>query len=150
MKCPNCGYYNADGTQFCGSCGTKLQQAVQQPMQYQQPVQNFQQQNVSNPTATKTLILGIVAACLCWFPIASIILGIFAIKSSSSTLAYANQGYGKKAMGIVGKVLGIVSIVLCGIFTIEWIVLIIAACTAVSNINSTDYIYSSGLNYYYY
>lgn len=147
MQCPNCGYYNADGTQFCASCGTKLQQPMQQqPMQYRQPTQ---QQSVVNPTATKTLVIGIISACLCWLPIASIILGIFAIKSSSFTLAYANQGCGKRAIGIVGKVLGIVSIVLCSVFTTEWIVLIISACTAISTLNSTDYIYSSGLYYNY-
>ena len=49
MNCPNCGNPQQDGTQFCGICGTPLQQAggqqYQQPgQQYQQPGMQYQQQ----------------------------------------------------------------------------------------------------------
>lgn len=42
MNCPNCGNPQPDGTQFCGICGTPLQQVGGQ--QYQQPGQQYQQQ----------------------------------------------------------------------------------------------------------
>ena len=105
MICPNCGNQIADGTAFCTNCGTQLNNAApeqpaqnyQQPVQnyqqpaqnYQQPVQNYQQpvqptlMNAENPTAGKALALGIVSLCLCWLPVASIILGIFAIKAGN-------------------------------------------------------------------
>ena len=46
MNCPNCGNPQPDGTQFCGICGTPLQQAGGQQFQqqYQQPEQQYQQQ----------------------------------------------------------------------------------------------------------
>lgn len=129
MICPNCGNQNADGTTFCTNCGSNLNAA---PNYYQQPAQNNYQQptqapmSVENPAAGKALALGIIALCLCWLPIASIILGIFALKAGKEAIAYSNQGYNKRPMGIIAKVFGIVSIVLCSIYTVYWIVILVA------------------------
>ena len=52
MFCPNCGAQNPEGVAFCGSCGTPLGAAQQQPVQQpaQQPVQQPQyQQPVQQP-----------------------------------------------------------------------------------------------------
>ncbi len=121
-------------------------QNYQQPVQnYQQPIQNYQQpvqptlMNAENPTAGKALALGIVSLCLCWLPVASIILGIFAIKAGNETLAYSNQGYNKRPMGIIAKIFGIVSIIVCSIMTIYWLIFIIAICVAGSY--ATTYYY---------
>lgn len=110
-------------------------QNYQQPSPgYQQPNQNYYQQpvqgiplNAENPSATKALVFGIIAICLCWFPIASIILGAFAIKFGNQTVKNANQGFNKRSYGTASKILGIISIIICSLLTLYWIISAIIA-----------------------
>ncbi len=110
-------------------------QNYQQPQQnyYQQPAQQQPNYGMENPSASKALVFGILSLCLCWLPVASIVLGIFAVKFGNETLRYSLQGYNKRPMGIIAKVFGIVSIVLCAIFTIYWTIFCIALCVAATN-----------------
>ena len=69
------------------------------------------------------MILGIIARVLCKFPIGSIVaivLGILAIRKSNAGRAVANAGGGRKAMAIIGKIFGIVSLVVGCIMTVVW------------------------------
>ena len=172
MICPKCGKETSNNSTFCTNCGTKLKDSVpqheqaqstsyyQQPTQnnykqpypnYQQPTQNYYGQpvqgtplNAENPSATKALVFGIIAICLCWFPIASIILGAFAVKFGNQTVQNANQGYDKRSYGTASKILGIISIILCALMTIYWIVVAIIAAAVFSQIAI-----GIGSNFYY-
>lgn len=89
-------------------------------------------------------MFGIIAICLCWFPIASIILGAFAVKFGNQTIQNANQGYNKRSYGTASKILGIISIILCALMTIYWIVVAIIAAAVFSQIAI-----GIGSNFYY-
>ena len=94
MFCPNCGSQNPEGTVFCASCGTKMtaeqtaQPVFQQPV-FQQPAPQqpvYQQPVYQQPTYQQPVYQQPVA------PDASV------------------PG---KALGIVGMILGIISVLFC-------------------------------------
>ncbi|MDY2608816.1 MAG: hypothetical protein SOV91_01005 [Eubacteriales bacterium] len=96
----------------------------QNQMQYAAPYPPAQPAApVPNTQAKSGMILGIIAMVLCEFPIGSIVaifLGILAIRKSNAGRAVANAGGGRKAMAIIGKIFGIVSLVVGCIMTVVW------------------------------
>ena len=108
-----------------------------QPAQPTQPAQPYAQNNANpsyqqpinptviaaeNPLATQALVFGIISAALGeigWFTYVvaaifgagALVMGILGLKKSNAALALANQGYNKRPMCIIGKVLSIVGIV---------------------------------------
>ena len=114
MFCTKCGAQNADGTQFCTSCGTPLnaQQSQAQPV-YQQPVQPVYPVAVAQPgkgMAVASLILGIISFFL--FPVVTGTLGIILGGVAKS------KGY-RGGMATAGLVCGAIGLAL-------WLLMIIA------------------------
>ena len=81
----------------------------------QQPIEAVPVAPAGNPMAKTALILSIIAAALCEWPVASIaaiVLAALALPRANKAMACANAGGGKKPMAIVAKVLSIVALVL--------------------------------------
>lgn len=125
MICKNCGFDNNDQAQFCVSCGTPLEQPVEQ-QNYQQPnyqQPNYQQQPYNNvynqyqqPAnvpgkgfAIASMILGILSF-LC-FPFITGLLGIIFGGVAKS------KGY-RGGMATAGIVCGVIGVALQLIFTV--------------------------------
>lgn len=125
MICKNCGFDNNDQAQFCVSCGTPLEQPVEQ-QNYQQPnyqQPNYQQQPYNNvynqyqqPAnvpgkgfAIASMILGILSF-LC-FPFITGLLGIIFGGVAKS------KGY-RGGMATAGIVCGIIGVALQLIFVV--------------------------------
>lgn len=108
MICNNCGKEVENGTKFCASCGTKVEEVVSTKVEKKEevkvePVKSSNQG--SSALGIVSMVLGIISIILSWFltvfilviPIAGLILGICA--------------KGKKAFKITGIILNAVSIV---------------------------------------
>lgn len=132
MVCKNCGFDNNDQSKFCVSCGTVLEQpieeTVEQPVEqptYEQPQQpnyqqsyNQQQYNGYNPYAPQqytvpgkgfaiaAMVLGIVS-----FLCAPIITGVLGIVFGGIAKSKGYRG-GMATAGIVCGILGLVGWVL--------------------------------------
>lgn len=125
MICKNCGFDNNDQAQFCVSCGTPLEQPVEQ-QNYQQPnyqQPNYQQQPYNNgynqyqqPAnvpgkgfAIASMVLGILSF-LC-FPFITGLLGIIFGGVAKS------KGY-RGGMATAGIVCGVIGVALQLIFMV--------------------------------
>ena len=87
----------------------------------QQPIEAVPVAPAGNLMAKTALVLSIIAAALCEFPIASIaaiVLAALALPRANKAMACANAGGGRKPMAIVAKVLSIVALVLAIVFTV--------------------------------
>lgn len=116
---------------------------------YQQPI-NPTVMGAENPLATQALVFSIISAALGeigWFTsfvgiilgAGALVMGILGLKKANAALALANQGYNKRPMCIIAKVLSIVGIV-SGSLAILIGIISIFTCGC----------YSCARNYYYY
>lgn len=78
MYCSKCGKEGGPGP-MCQSCGAPLAA----------PQSGYTGSQTKKPGGTGSMVLGIISIATCWFPLASIILGIIGL-----------------VLGIVGKVKG--------------------------------------------
>ena len=95
----------------------------------QQPIEAVPVTPAGNPMAKTALVLSIIAAALCEWPVASIaaiVLAALALPRANKAMACANAGGGKKPMAIVAKVLSIVALVLAIVFTVIYAISFIA------------------------
>jgi len=118
--CKNCGSLNADGVQYCASCGTPME--VVQPQQPNYPVSNYQQP-VQQPVPGKglgiaSMVLGIISLVLfcVWylaFPcaIVGVILGCIA-------KSHAKQAGMKNGMAVAGIICSAIAIGLSVLFLV--------------------------------
>ena len=157
MFCNACGSNVPDGSVTCPSCGNVLQattantaatmnnsymQPMQQPMMNGQQYQFQQTMSSDCPTPGSIMAKGIVSAALSFTPvacIASIILGILAIKSASKFNQMSPEPSGQAK---AGKITGIVGCVIGGIMCVVWLIYMISCITAVNR-------YGSYVRYYY-
>ncbi|MBR3592047.1 MAG: DUF4190 domain-containing protein [Clostridia bacterium] len=120
MICKNCGFDNNDQAQFCVSCGTPLEQPVEQP-NYQQPtyqqqpynnVYNQYQQPAKVPGkgfAITAMVLGIISLCC-----VHVIVGILGIIFGGVA---KSKGY-RGGMATAGIVCGIIGVALWLIYVV--------------------------------
>lgn len=104
-NCPICNAQNNDDSKFCGECG-----------------QNFTNPVVTTPSkysglGISSLVLGIIAICICWLPLLSyqmvivfffIILPLSVLSIVFGSVAY--WGKWRDKLGLVGFIIGITSL----------------------------------------
>ncbi len=117
MFCPNCGAQNADGVPFCGTCGSAVNSAPQQPT-YTQPTPNYPQQPapgynpygaapVSVPSkgmGITGMILGIIALvfmCVWYISVPCAIVGAILSGISGSKAKRVGMKNGMATAGLV-------------------------------------------------
>ena len=123
-------------------------QQPQQYQQYQQPVYN-QGMPVENPverSLSKSVlifgILGIAFACTFYFSFLGIIFGAIALSKAKK---YVASGFALEGRAKVGKILGMVGLILGIVLTVILLIVIVIAIIAASSYSSY---YNS--SYYYY
>ncbi len=134
--CSVCGYECGDEIKFCPNCGgaSTIVNDTQGNIPVVQPVQSYSNttypQTPAQPTAEPTenfgfsiggLCTGITALCLSCYSILAIICGVIGIFLCNKGLKSRLPGMAK-----AGKICSIIAIVLGGVSTIFWIVMIIA------------------------
>ena len=108
----------------------------------QQPIEAVPVAPAGNPMAKTALILSIIAAALCEWPVASIaaiVLAALALPRANKAMACANAGGGKKPMAIVALVLAIVFTVIYAISFIAGIIGGLVAAEYPAYFNSFSY-----------
>lgn len=115
MVCNNCGKEIENGTKFCSTCGTKVEEKVA-------PVEEKKEEKVVEPVVTETakpasqgssalgivsMVLGIVSIILSW------ILSIFILVVPIAGLILGICAKGKKGFKITGIILNAISIAVC-------------------------------------
>ena len=79
------------------------------------------------PGAVTSLVCGILAIVLCWFPVVGLTLGIVALVSASRARYRAMESpeqYGSGGVRVAGFVCGIVGTVFAGIYSVYWMILL--------------------------
>lgn len=133
MYCKNCGNNVQEGLNNCPFCGTSLKQPQPSMSNTQTEIvhDSYQQMPGYVPNTTGIMVMGIVAACIAWFPlgsIAAIILGAIAVSKVNAYVAAGYPGSGKiKAGSITGKVGIIAGAIMTGIYMLYFM----AACIAI-------------------
>jgi len=85
------------------------------------------------PGAVASLVCGILAIVLCWFPLAGLVLGIVAIVMANKAKAAAASNperFHPGGVRVGGFVCGIIGTILAGIYTIYWIVVVLFVSSA--------------------
>lgn len=112
MYCKNCGNKLNEGESFCTECGTPCRQHETPP-----PSSQNQPKNIS-------LVIGIIACCLCFIPFLSIPLAIVSIiigKEYKKTTGNKTAGTTLGTISLILSILVIILSILAIVFFINWV-----------------------------
>ncbi len=139
MYCPNCGSQNPDGAGFCSNCGHGFT-AQTVPVQTPAAPINLETESMRKK-ATTSMVLGIIACVVAWYPITSIVsivLGAIAISMAKKVAVYfATIALPTPGMATAGKVTGIIGLIFGILMTLFYLVVIVLGIVA--GIYATQY-----------